>query len=63
MATQPEYTAVANALLALITADINNDVPSIWRGMIPADMAPNMAGQLAKAAVDTLDAFRAKEAP
>jgi hypothetical protein len=62
MATAAEYTAVANALLKLITADINADVPGWARGMIPADMAPQLAGAAAKTAIDTLDAYRANEA-
>lgn len=63
MATQAEYTAVANALQKLIQADVNADVPGWAQGMIPADLAPSLAGACAKLAVDTLDAYRAKEAP
>lgn len=61
MATQSEYTAVANALLKLINADIEADVPGWARGWIPDNMAPSLAGACAKVAVDTLDAYRADE--
>jgi hypothetical protein len=63
MATQPEYTAVANALVSVLQADINADVPSFFKGMVPANLAPELAGALAKKAVDTIDAYRAKEQP
>ena len=60
MATQAEYTAVANALVALITSKIQL-LPSWEQGFIPVDKIPMAAGAAAKTAVDTLDAFRAKE--
>lgn len=62
MATQAEYVAVASALNAAIVGDEQQKVPAEFRGMIPADLAPTLAGQLAKVAVDALDAHRAKEA-
>jgi hypothetical protein len=63
MATQPELTAVANALAKALQGDINAMVPSWAQGMIPANEANILGGQLAKIAVDTLDAFRAMEKP
>jgi hypothetical protein len=63
MATQADYTAVANKLAASLQGDINAMVPSWARGMIPANEANILGGQLAKIAVDTLDAFRAMEKP
>lgn len=61
MTTQAEYAAVANALEEALTTDEQQKVPPEFRGMIPADLAQQLATQLAKVAVDTLDAYRAKE--
>jgi hypothetical protein len=58
MATQTEYNAVAAALLKIIAADENANVPGWARGMIPQDAAPHLAAQCAKVAVDALDALR-----
>lgn len=63
MANQAEYSAVANAVLKVITGEIAAEVPGWAQGMIPAGMASSLAGACAKTAVDTLDAFRAKEQP
>jgi Domain of unknown function (DUF1906) len=62
MATQVEYTAVANAILKVINGEIATDVPGWAQGMIPAGMASSLAGACAKTAVDTLDAVRASKA-
>lgn len=61
VATQAEYTAVANAILKVIDGEIATDVPGWAQGMIPAGLAPSLAGACAKTAVDTLDAFRTSE--
>ena len=61
MATQQDYTIVANAFVAALQTDINNMVPSWAQGMIPAGTVSSMAGQLAKIGVDTLDTYRAGE--
>lgn len=61
MATKAEYAAVAKALVVAIQSDENTLVPAWARGMIPSNMAEQMANQLCTIAVDTLDAFRAKE--
>lgn len=58
MADQSDYTAVANALVKVLQADVVADVPSWAQGMIPTDLAPKLAGSLAKTAVDALDAHR-----
>ncbi len=63
MATKDEYDAVAVALLKMVTADINTDVPVMFRSMIPPDMAPHISNAAAKLAIDTLDAYRAKKGP
>lgn len=60
MATQAEYTAVANKLLQIITAEENQQVPGWAKGFIPAGIETALAGACAKAAVDTLDAYRAQ---
>lgn len=62
MATVAEYAAVSAALQKIVQGDINQQVPAMWRGMIPAHLASDLATQCAKSAVDTLDAFRAKQA-
>ena len=58
MADQSDYTAVANALVRELTKDI--DQVSGWaRSFIPADLPQQLAGPLAKIAVDAVDAHRA----
>jgi hypothetical protein len=59
--TQAEYSAVANAMLKQIHGDIAAKVPGWEQSFIPADLAPTLAGELSKIAVDTLDAYRANE--
>ena len=71
MATQQDYSAVANALVADIVNLINNGipgttftgVPDLFKGDIPPGIENAAAGLFAKTAVDTLDAFRAKGNP
>lgn len=58
MATQAEYTAVANALLNLMKAE-ESKLPPWQEAFIPQKMLPSAAGTAAKVAVDTLDSFRA----
>lgn len=61
MGTQHEYSAVANVLMKIITAEEDADIPEGWeRSFVPADLASRLAGACAKAAVDTLDKFRAE---
>ena len=62
MATQSEYTAVANAILVLIRQNIATKVPGWEQGLIPDDLELALAGECAKTAVDTLDAYRSNEA-
>lgn len=61
MVDQSDYTAVANALMAALKADISADVPGWAQGMIPPDIASKLAGSLAKISVDALDAHRANK--
>lgn len=61
MADQSDYSTVSAALLIELQKDINDDIPAFERSMIPIDLAPKLAGALAKTAVDTLDAHRAKK--
>lgn len=61
MASQAEYDAVAAALTKAITTDEEQKVPVEFRGMIPADLAPTLAAQLAKVAVDTFVAYQIAE--
>ena len=64
MATQPEYTAVANALVKLINDTIDGLSPfdqGMIRQYLSAGKISAGAGAAAKTAVDTLDEFRALE--
>ena len=60
-ATPSQYTAAANAILKVLQADIIADVPSWEQGFIPADLASQLAGPLAKAAVDAALALPTQE--
>lgn len=57
MATQGDYTAVANALVALANEKIAL-LPDWEQSFIPKDKIPAACGAAAKTAVDTLDAYR-----
>lgn len=64
MATQQEYSAVANALVKEINdfiATLPEFEQSIIRSHLPPEKINAGAGAGAKTAVDTLDAFRAKK--
>lgn len=64
MATQQEYTVVANALVKEVN-DFIGTLPewqqSMVRGYLTPDRINAGAGAGAKTAVDTLDAFRAEK--
>lgn len=62
MATQGDYTAVADALLALMKQE-EAKLPGWEESFIPQDQLPAAAGTAAKVAVDALDAYRAQEKP
>lgn len=62
MATQGDYTAVANALLKLAMAE-EDKLPGWERQWIPNEKLPEAAGTAAKVAVDTLDAYRMQNPP
>ncbi len=62
MATQQEYSFVANALVALIHGGIEK-LPGWEQGFIPMDKIPAAAGEAAKCAVDALDQYRAAHPP
>ena len=57
MATQGDYTAVANALMHLIYTSIGK-LPPWEQNYIPKEKIPAAAGQAAQVAVDALDAYR-----
>ncbi len=59
MATQAEYSAVANALLALMHNE-EQKLPGWEQAFIPNEKLPAAAGAAAKVAVDALDEYRAK---
>ncbi len=58
MASQADYSAVANALVVLIHQSIAK-LPPWEQGFIPMSRVPEAAGAAAKVAVDALDQFRA----
>jgi hypothetical protein len=58
MATQADYTAVANALLKFMLME-EQQLPGWERAFIPQAKIPAAAGACAKVAVDALDAYRA----
>lgn len=60
MGTQGDYSAVANALVAYAKSEIEQ-LPAFEQSLIPMQKLPAAAGAAAKVAVDTLDAYRAKE--
>ncbi len=62
MATQRDYQIGAAALQKIVQGDINQDVPALWRGMIPTHLATDLGTQGAKAVIDAVDADRAKQA-
>lgn len=62
MATQQEYTVVANALVKEINTAIDNSpMAGLIRNYLTADKINEGAGAGAKTAVDALDAFRAEK--
>ena len=69
MATQPEYSAVANALLHLLDDYVTQNVPDVGPPFSESYQKralramPGVAGSLAKMAVDTVDAYRKAHAP
>ncbi len=60
MASQADYSIVANALVVLIHQSIAK-LPPWEQSFIPMDKIPAAAGAAAKVAVDSLDAYRSKE--
>lgn len=63
MATQAEYTVVANALVKELNAAIGQLqgwTAMMVREYLTPDKIAQGAGEAAKTAVDTLDAYRAK---
>lgn len=54
MATENQYKLGADAAMKVITADINSDVPFTFRGMIPAELAPQLSQQIAKVVIDAV---------
>lgn len=62
MATQQEYSYVANALVAFAHKWIST-LPPWQQGFIPMDKVPAAAGATAKEAVDALDEYRTAHQP
>ena len=57
MATQADYSAAANAILAVLDAWIRANIPDEFQNEAIAEM-PALAGACAKAGVDAVDAER-----
>jgi hypothetical protein len=62
MATSAEYSIAAAAVMKIVMADINQDVPAMFRNQIPTSLVAQFATDAAKAAVDAVDADRANTA-
>jgi hypothetical protein len=60
MATANDYQAGATAAQSVIEADIDQDVPFFFRDDISTAMIVQIAGSIAKAVIDAVDAERAK---
>ncbi len=59
VASQADYTAVANALVTFFTEEIHK-LPGWEQPYIPMEKVPAAAGATAKVAVDALDKFRSQ---
>ena len=62
MATTQDYQAGTAAAETVIEADIDQDVPSFFRGDISTAMIAQIAASVAKAVIDAVDAERANAA-
>jgi hypothetical protein len=61
MAITAEYQIAAAAVFKVVQADIEKNVPVMFRGEIPQDIVKQFAADAAKAAIDAVDADRAKQ--
>lgn len=55
MATQAQYAAATAAVLKVVQADIQQNVPTMFQNEIPQDLLQKFAADSAKAAVDAYD--------
>jgi hypothetical protein len=61
MATPLEYQLAIKAVLAIVQADIAKEMASmVFKPTIPQDLVTQFATDAAKAAIDAVDAQRAK---
>jgi hypothetical protein len=60
-ASAQDYQVGAAALAAVITAAIKANVPEFLQSDVPAGLVQQIEQQGAKAVIDALDAFRAKQ--
>lgn len=61
MATQAEYTIGTNAAMPIAQADIDQAVPSFFRGDIPLSDVQKLVADIVKAALDAVDDAHAKQ--
>ncbi len=61
MATKAEYTIGTNAAMSIAQADIDQAVPSFFRGDIPQSDVQKLVADIVKAGLDAVDAARAKK--
>jgi hypothetical protein len=61
MATTAEYQIAAAAVLKVVQADIEKNVPVMFQGEIPQDIVKQFAADAARTAIDAVDADRAKQ--
>ena len=61
MATQAEYTIGTNAAMPIAQADIDQEVPSFFRGDITVEVVQKFVADIVLAALNAVDAARAKQ--
>jgi len=59
VATISEYQIAAKAVMKIVQADIDKDVPAMFQNEIPTSLVAQFANDAARAAVDAVDADRA----
>lgn len=61
MATQAEYTALANDLVVYARQLIAENIPTWEQSFIPMEKLPTFAGAVSKHCIDFIDKYRAQQ--